>query len=168
MRYLCILFLFCAVTTYSQTFYSPVICKLTLRVDEGVRFWGIPGTGSMVTIDADGYLSRGYAGAATVTGLVPTEVLFGKSDGTIDQDAEFTYDEADNNLIVSGAASGYYAIGSGVNGVLTPTYLTINGGTNVNTLTSDYLRFTTGATYTDIQRRSGGSNYTFIIPNVDG
>ena len=101
MRKLClILFLFCAVTCYSQTFYSPVICKLTLRVDDGVRFWGIPGTGSMVTIDADGFLSRGYAGAATVTGLVPTEVLFGKSDGTIDQDANYYYDESTNFLTI--------------------------------------------------------------------
>ena len=157
MRKLClILFLFCAVTTYSQTFYSPVICKLTLRVDDGVRFWGIPGTGSMVTIDADGYLSRGYAGAATVTGLIPTEVLFGKSDGTIDQDPEFYYDEAANGLSIN-TSSGYYYIGDGALGVATQFL----GATPYG------FTFMNGAS-TYISRLSGGSNYDILLPNANG
>ena len=156
MRYLCILFLFCAVTCYSQTFYSPVICKLTLRVDDGVRFWGIPGTGSMVTIDADGFLSRGYAGAATVTGLIPTEVLFGKSDGTIDQDPLFTFIDADEYLSLD-TDVGFYYVGDGVLGV----------ATQYSALDAFGLILKNGAA-TNITRVAAGSNYDIILPNANG
>ena len=44
----------------------------------------------------------GTVGAAGVTGLVPTEVLYGASDGTIEQEAAFTYDENDNIATVIG------------------------------------------------------------------
>jgi hypothetical protein len=167
MRYLCILFLFCAVTCYSQTFYSPVICKLTLRVDEGVRFWGIPGTGSMVTIDADGFLSRGYAGAATVTGLVPTEVLFGKSDGTIDQDPDFAFGDVANSLNLYNG--GTFNVSNGADfSALSETGLSISNGTISSELFAGEVTLYYGANGTSIFRQSGGSSYNINLPNANG
>ena len=169
MRYLCILFLFCAVTCYSQTFYSPVICKLTLRVDDGVRFWGIPGTGSMVTIDADGYLSRGYAGAATVTGLVPTEVLFGKSDGTIDQDPDFYYDESSWLLSLTGTTPVVFVTDGGTDyATHEKNSFGVASATHTSGLFADKLELFVGAAGTSIFRQSGGSSYNINLPNATG
>ena len=172
MRYLCILFLFCAVTTYSQTFYSPVICKLTLRVDDGVRFWGIPGTGSMVTIDADGFLSRGYAGAATVTGLVPTEVLFGKSDGTIEQDADFVYTATSGVLSITGSNARTYmqnVAGTISNDVGYDGVYVANSVTGLYTsLLTDKIQIGNSGGAIDIKKQSGGGAYDINLPNANG
>lgn len=173
MRKLClILFLFCAVTTYSQTFYSPVICKLTLRVDEGVRFWGIPGTGSMVTIDADGFLSRGYAGAATVTGLVPTEVLFGKSDGTIEQDADFVYTATSGVLSITGSNARTYmqnVAGTISNDVGYDGVYVANSVTGLYTsLLTDKIQIGNSGGAIDIKKQSGGGAYDINLPNANG
>lgn len=117
-----ILFLLSCVTTYSQTFYYPVVVKQTLRVDGKVAFGGVTfdrdftvtadtiriksldGTGSILGIDVNGDVTRTTIGGGAITGLNQYEVLFGAADGSIDQDTHLQWSDAFNSdiLYISG------------------------------------------------------------------
>lgn len=190
-KLLCILFLLCSVITYSQTFYSPVIVKKTLRVDGrtalgGIEYTedltitadtilinGLDGTGNILIIDVDGNVLRGTGtGTGGISGLVPTEVLFGKSDGTIDQDPDFYYDDvldkigltstaSQANISMTGAGgnTGYY----GADGV------SVQNGLSLLTVAPNLIQFQeASAITTDIQRTAGGSNHVWYLPNAQG
>ena len=49
---------------------------------------GLDGTGTFLTIDGSGDVTKGTIGAASVTGLSDMQVLYGSHTGTIDQDAD--------------------------------------------------------------------------------
>ncbi len=185
-KLLCILFLLCSVITYSQTFYSPVIVKKTLRVDGrtalgGIEYTedltitadtilinGLDGTGNILIIDVDGNVLRGTGtGTGGISGLVPTEILFGKSDGTIDQSPNFIYVTGANALqfpsggsvsIINGAVSGEYA----------EDHLTFLDASKSSELYTDRLGLYIGANGTKIYRQSGGSTYNINLPNANG
>ena len=120
-------FLFVCVTGNSQVFWSPVWMK------ESVRMTGLTGTGNYLYINAAGQISRTTGvGAGGVTGLNSTQILYGKSDGTIDQEAAFTYDESSNVLTITGTVgvSGYYTSDESTNSAtLVNTGLSINSAT---------------------------------------
>ena len=113
-------------------------------------------------------------GAAGVTGLVPTEVLYGASDGTIGQDLEFVYADADNTLDIydaSGADLSWFRVNKGETGhfgMLADNRVQINGDGAISVY-SDKIDFddTTPKTVT-WQIASGGSSHTLTFPNAQG
>ena len=90
MKRICfILFLFTCVTSYSQTFWSPVWMKST------VKMTGISGTGTLLGIDGLGNVSKVTGiGAAGVTGLTPYELLIGDVTGIINQTPNLQWSDA--------------------------------------------------------------------------
>ena len=85
------------------------IQDLTIYADT-IRMSGLDGTGTFLTIDGSGDVIKGTVGAAGVTGLVPTEVLYGASDGTIEQKSSYIFDNTtDLNLITSDDLSSGFA-----------------------------------------------------------
>lgn len=79
---------------------DPTVNRKLHVVADTIRFEGLDGTGTLLTIDANGDVIKGTAGATGVTGLNNQQILYGKSDGTIDQEADFYYDESINSLII--------------------------------------------------------------------
>lgn len=95
-----------------------------LRVEDGLQLGEhvappTPVTGyGLVYAKSDGYVyykndagteyNLVTAGPTAVTGLNTQQVLYGKSDGTIDQEAGFYYDEAQDLVTVVSSAGGYY------------------------------------------------------------
>lgn len=167
MRYWLFIFCLCVcVTASSQTFWSPVWMK------DNVRMTGLSGTGNYLYINAAGQLSKvSGVGAAGVTGLSNQQVLYGKSDGTIDQEAAFTYDESINMLSMTNGV--LFIDGTGLND-LTISESGFNvqefaaGVDRVGELTPNYLRFLIDGNETYIYRTSGGSDHNLYLPNAQG
>jgi len=61
-----------------------------------VRFEGLDGTGTLLGIDANGIVNKT---TFSVSGLTPTEILFGAADGSIDQSNHLTFDDANEILL---------------------------------------------------------------------
>ena len=149
------------------------IQDLTIYADT-IRMSGLDGTGTFLTIDGSGDVIKGTVGAAGVTGLVPTEVLYGASDGTIGQDLEFVYADADNTLDIydaSGADLSWFRVNKGETGhfgMLADNRVQINGDGAISVY-SDKIDFddTTPKTVT-WQIASGGSSHTLTFPNTQG
>lgn len=150
---------------------DPVINRKLHVVADTIRFEGLDGTGSLLTIDANGDVIKGSAGAAAVTGLSNQQILYGKSDGTIDQEAAFTYDESINMISMTNGV--IFIDGTGLND------LTISeagyavqefsaGIQRAGELTPNYLRFDLDGFETYIYRASGGSDYNLYLPNAQG
>lgn len=154
---------------------DPVINRKLHVVADTIRFEGLDGTGTFLTIDGSGDVTKGTVGAAGVTGLTPTEVLFGASDGTIGQDVDFTYAEGDNTLDLydySGADISWFRVNKGETGgfgLLADNRVQINGTTGDITVYSNNIQFDdiTPKTVT-WQIASGGSTHTLTFPNAQG
>ena len=112
-KLLTILFLFGVLTSYSQTFYYPVVIKQTLRVDgkvaiggvtfdrdftvtaDTIRIKSLDGSGNFLGIDVNGDVTRVTGvGAAGVTGLTPYELLIGDVTGIIHQTPNLQWSDA--------------------------------------------------------------------------
>ena len=134
-----------------------------------LRLTGLDGTGLWLGIDLNGDVTRTTIGAGGVSGLVPTEVLFGKSDGTIDQDPDFYYDEGAASLVVKNNGN-ISVINAGLTEQADLQYnaLSIGDGTNSSSLTKYYFQLAVGANSTSIYRQSGGSSYNINLPNANG
>lgn len=139
---------------------------------------GIDGTGNILTIDDDGNVLRGTgAGAGGVTGLVPTEVLFGAADGSIDQDPRFIFDEFDGYIKMYPVTTGGLYIEKGSDhSNITATFIGIEDGTYATNLYAGYaqaLGFTLYAAsdplkVMNLYLANGGSNYDIYFPNAQG
>lgn len=109
--------------------------------------------------------------ATDITGLVPAEPLFGKSDGTIDQDPDWVWDEALNQMIFTNTPtlSLYDALSNYANEI-TSDKISISDAASITQidLTPAYMRLSTGSLYTSITRQTGGSNYSINLPNANG
>lgn len=167
MRLLLFISFLCAyVTASSQVFWSPVWMK------ESVRMTGLTGTGNYLYINAAGQLSKvAGVGAAGVTGLSNQQILYGKSDGTIDQEAAFTYDESINFLNMTNGV--IFIDGTGLNDLtISESGFSVQefaaGVQRGGELTPNYLRFDLDGFETYIYRTSGGSDYNLYLPNAQG
>lgn len=154
---------------------SPTIARKLHVVADTIRFEGLDGTGTLLTIDANGDVIKGTAGAASVSGLNPTQVLYGSSTGTIDQEPEFLYDENDNVLDiydVSGAHLAWVRVNDGETGgfgMLADNRLQINGSTGSLSVYSNKIDFDDATPKTVTwQVASGGSTHTLTFPNAQG
>lgn len=135
-----------------------------------IHIGNLDGTGSLLVIDGSGKVTRGTAAAGGVSGLNPSEVLFGKSDGTIDQDPEFIYDEATNGLVIEDNLSGVGGVQvlNGADAItVTSTNLSVNDATTGLNLQPNSIAFNNGFDVT-ISRASGGSSYSLSLPNAQG
>lgn len=112
---------------------------ITMTADT-IRIKNLDGTGSLLTIDVNGDVVRGSAGAGGVTGLSEDQVLFGKADGTIEQSANFKY---------------------------TGTELSLSDGTDFMRIGDESIRWDKSG-YTAIYRTSGGTNHDMYLPNAQG
>ena len=134
---------------------------------------GLDGTGTFLTIDGSGDVTKGTIGAASVTGLSDMQVLYGSPTGTIDQEAAFTYDENDNIATVIGtnvSDIGYRVITNSA-----PSYysamatdrLEVNGeDAGRISIYSNYLQFFYPAAPKTIQwifNLGGGSDYNWYF-----
>lgn len=108
-------------TVYGQTIPNSVTIQKDLRVQgktvlggvskveditmyaDTIFIGGLDGTGSILGIDVNGDVTRVTgAGDGGVTGLTPSEVLFGGGDGTIAQMPEFYWHPTNQTLLIQG------------------------------------------------------------------
>ena len=146
------------------------IQDLTIYADT-IRMSGLDGTGTFLTIDGSGDVTKGTIGAASVTGLSDMQVLYGSHTGTIDQDADFIYNDADNELDIvdnSGAHLAWYRVVSESNfGSLYDNHLQISG-TKTFYAYEDRLEFEDVTKTLTLNVASGGSSHTLTFPNTQG
>jgi len=146
------------------------IQDLTIYADT-IRMSGLDGTGTFLTIDGSGDVIKGTVGAASVTGLSDMQVLYGSHTGTIDQDADFIYNDADNELDIvdnSGAHLAWYRVVSESNfGSLYDNHLQISG-TKTFYAYEDRLEFEDVTKTLTLNVASGGSSHTLTFPNAQG
>lgn len=82
---------------------TPTIARDIHFVSDTLRFEGLDGTGSILGIDVNGDVTRVTgAGDGGITGLTPSEVLFGGADGTIAQMPEFYWHPTNQTLLIQG------------------------------------------------------------------
>ena len=167
MKKICfILFLFISVTSYSQTFWYPVWLKST------VKMTGIPGTGTLLGIDINGDVTR-VTGGGGVSGLTPDLVLFGKSDGTIDQSVDLSFTPSEflvGNLAhldlgaqFGGTSGSYTSIDA--QGVITTYYNTaINDGDILYGSGGGMYVLPMGSANQSIRVNAGGTNIEWFTP----
>ena len=142
---------------------------ITMTADT-IRIKNLDGTGTLLTIDVNGDVVRGTAGAGGVSGLNVGDVLYGASDGTIEQEGEFTYDETINTLLIQGGVSGGLSV-TDVGAIVTNVFagsVTTSDGTDQVSLTENDVIVTINGNSTTFTRASGGSSHTLTFPNAQG
>ncbi len=139
------------------TYYAPVTIGTTgqvLTVGAGTAGWATP------TVSGSG-----------VTGLTDMQVLYGKADGTIDQEYDFQYDEDQNTLFITDESGlgkltvadydvNFTHVGSG--------YITVTNTGSTTSITTTGISFSNGADDVAFERAAGGGDYTLTWPNSDG
>lgn len=98
-------------------------------------------------------------GPATVTGLSNQQVLYGKSDGTIDQEAAFTYDESINSLIIQSGSDA---------SLLNQSSFTVTDGTNIAGYYAERIEMNDGTYVATITLPTLASGYNWNLPTAQG
>lgn len=149
---------------------DPVINRKLHVVADTIRFEGLDGTGTFLTIDANGDILKGTVGAAGVTGLNNQQVLYGKSDGTIDQEAAFFYDESSDLLGITSTVGGLYVDGgSGNISLASYNAYTIQNGSSMGGYYYNRFEFYNGTWQQTINRpTSPTESYQLYLPNAQG
>lgn len=150
---------------------DPVINRKLHVVADTIRFEGLDGTGTYLTIDANGDVIRGLVVPAGVTGLSDQQIVYGKADGSLDQEADFFYDEdintvyltdetATGQIILNDYDVNYSYLGIG--------FLTITNSSFTTSIEPTGISFSHGPDDIIFNRQAGGSDYTLYWPNADG
>ena len=136
---------------------DPVINRKLHVVADTIRFEGLDGTGTFLTIDGSGDVIKGTVGAAGVTGLTPYEPLFGSLTGIIEQDNLWYYDPV-NNYMVLGDPTGSAPVPGGE--------INVTSGTNISNMTASASGASVGVSSGLGQTYMDGLYYRFI--DLDG
>ena len=187
-----ILFLSLCATTYSQTFYYPVVIKQTLRVDgkvaiggvtfdrdftvtaDTIRIKNLDGTGTILGIDVNGDVTRVTGvGAAGVTGLNDYEPLFGSLTGTIEQDNFWYYDPTTQFMRLgdpAGTAGGEIYVVNGTTGsYMTPTSVGVTGSVGQTYMDGQYFNlYDLDGEFFSIGRATWSADEVLLFPAAKG
>lgn len=187
-----ILFLSLCLTTYSQTFYYPVVIKQTLRVDgkvaiggvtfdrdftvtaDTIRIKNLDGTGTILGIDVNGDVTRVTGvGAAGVTGLNDYEPLFGSLTGTIEQDNFWYYDPTTQFMRLgdpAGTAGGEIYVVNGTTGsYMTPTSVGVTGSVGQTYMDGQYFNlYDLDGEFFSIGRATWSADEVLLFPAAKG
>jgi hypothetical protein len=155
---------------------TPTIARDIHFVADTIRLEGLDGTGTLLGIDINGDVTRVTGGAGGVTGLTPDLILFGKADGTIDQDPDFKlttefysgyFSHLDGGLKIGGTSGNYSEFDN--QGVLTTYYSgAINNGDVLYGNSGGMYILPLGTANQVLSVKSDGSNLEWATPSGGG